>query len=618
MNVRQRNLANDLVLPTILFAALGAMSWAVRGTRGFGGGAGCIFAGVLWGIAWWYCARQSSPPNERRYRSGWIVFAMVFGMAISGERGWMQWSHFFTGRLYTNFAEEQYVPISRGYGFLWLFIAGMPWAGISACFVAWCGALHETRLWHWVLRIACGLGAGAAFGFVAHNYPQYVLPVYSTIEDRYRDFDANPDLRRVVNDCTLALVQLGYYLGFVLFELLRRDWKNVVLILTVGIVNGAGWSALQNWKWAPELWTDIRFAWWRCWESSGGISIGIAFGLAYFLVNRRMSDKERSIIAARRAVAGPNFEWLLIFCMLASLLSVFVDELAGGRGSVGIGEFSVPLRVAAFLQQHFNAWGTIYFATAMLFAAAYYVTYRHSTADGAREERARMGLLSHMDWGAVCLVAAFIVPVLADLRLRQSIFSLLHLAVPDDTQEPEMSDGMIQFRILCVALATAAGIGWYLVRRTLFDQERSKNTPYDGDPNIERLGLFLGILASLALSFYNGLKGWFKIYRGVTQGEWLWHPLGPVYWLLLCALLAWILLRPLPRNYRGDLHPRAYGLVWLVLLVQNAIAQLVTGPLTEWREFSFNLYYLLLFIITALVIYHFERTRLLSEPTQAV
>src|SRR5207249_11166392 len=37
-----------------------------------------------------------------------------------------------------------------------------------------------------------------------------------------------------------AIRNLGFYLGFLLLELGRRDWKNVILILTVGVVNGLG------------------------------------------------------------------------------------------------------------------------------------------------------------------------------------------------------------------------------------------------------------------------------------------------------------------------------------------------------------------------------------------
>ena len=50
----------------------------------------------------------------------------------------------------------------------------------------------------------------------------------------------------------------------------------------------------------------------------------------------------------------------------------------------------------------------------------------------------------------------------------------------------------------------------------------------------------------------------------------------------------------------------AYGLMWLVLIVQNAIAQLVTGPPTEWKQMAFSIYYVLLFTITAVVVFHFH------------
>jgi pilus assembly protein TadC len=79
----------------------------------------------------------------------------------------------------------------------------------------------------------------------------------------------------------------------------------------------------------------------------------------------------------------------------------------------------------------------------------------------------------------------------------------------------------------------------------------------------------------------------------------------------LLAICWWALFRPLPRNFRGNLFPRAYGLLWLVLVVQNVMAQLITGPLTQWNEFAFNIYYVLLFLITAVIVVHYhERQRL--------
>jgi hypothetical protein len=494
---RRYDLANDLVLPTMLFAALGGMTWAVRGCSGFGAVAGCVFAGVMWGAAWWFIAQASGGARARRYNSGWIVLALTVGIGLSGARGWMQWPSFFEGKLMTDAPKGQYVPIPRAYGFLWLFIAGVPWAGIGACLLAWCGSRRETRAWHWIIRIACGLGGALLVRHLVAAYPQHFLPLYESLGSRYRDYAHNPSLRRLTNDCGAALTHLGCYLGLLLYEVARREWKNTVLIVTVGLINGAGWALCQNWKWANAIWGSGAFNFWRCWESSGGISIGIAYGIAYFLVNREMSGEERAAIASRRSIAGPNFEWLFVFTGLAWLLVYFLGSQLGG-------------------------WGHLYLGLVVLTGAAYVLLKRGSSAE-----------------------------------------------------------------------------------------EGSSATPHGHDDTLERLGLYLGLLTGLGLSIRNGLKGWFNIYVGNEDywGRRLWDYLGPTYLVCLAAIAVWVLLRPQRPKPVGARFPHAYGPMWLVLVVQNAIAQLVTGPLRQWNEMAFSLYYLLLFFISAVIVLHYEAMR---------
>jgi len=491
---RRLDLMHDLILPTLFFAALGGMTWAVRGCSGFGGVAGCIFAGVTWGAGWWYLAHDPAAEQSRRYASGWIVPALTFGIGLAGARGWMQWPSFFEGRLMTNAARGEFVPIPRGYGFLWLFLAGVPWAGLGACALAWCGSRRRTRLWHWAFRVAFGLGGAALARHLFDAHPHFFLPLYDSLESRYRDLRHNPSLRRLINDCGSAMLHLGVYLGFLLYEVVRRDWKNVVLILTVGLFNGVGWAACQNWKWAAGLWPGSDFNFWRCWESSGGISIGLAYGIAYFLVNRRMSGSERAAIASRKTIEGPNLEWLIVYCGVACLLNWL---LAG----------------------QLDGWGRIYLGVILLFGVAYCLLYH--------------------------------------------------------------------------------GI----------------ETPAEGDANLQRWGLYVGLLAGLGLSVRNGLKGWFNIYKG-NERYWdrvLWHWAGPVLLVLLIGIAAWVLLRPRPRNSRTSAFPHAYWIMWMVLIVQNAIAQLITGPPTRWNEMAFSIYYLLLFAITAVIVVHFQFVKMRGE-----
>jgi hypothetical protein len=571
-------LAHDLVLPTVLFAALGGMTWAVRGCSGFGSTAGCIFAGVTWGAAWWFIAQAPEREQSRRYASGWIVAALTLGIGLSGARGWMQWPSFFRGQLVTDAAHGASVPISPAYGFLWLFIAGVPWAGLGACLLAWTGSLRETRVWHWVARIACGVGVALLARYLFYRFPQIFLPLYGSLEAQYLDHRANPNLLRLSNDCREAITHLGYYVGFLLYEVLRRDWKNVVLIVTVGVINGGGWALCQNWEWAPGVWPDGRFNWWRCWESSGGISIGIAYGVAYFLVNRKMSVEEKAALRSRRSIVEPSFEWLLVYLALTSFLSVYLRTR------------EIP-------------WRNIYCAVVMAIGAIYYLVNRRKGANQQPHRMSWSGMYAAA--GTVGLTAALI----AGLYLQGRAPELLRLLYPG----AGAGEGRVVsvFNYLYPTVVIVIGIGWYVLGyRSLGEEQNSPGQSRD-DPNVERSGLYLGLLVGLGLSVRNGLKGWFNIYRG-DEAYWngvLWQIFGPVLLICLIGLALLVLLRPLPRDLRGAVFPRAYGLMWLVLIVQNVIAQFITGPLTNWVEVVFSIYYILLFLITATIVFHFHTFR---------
>jgi hypothetical protein len=552
-DIGRHRIAHDLVLPTLLFAALGGMTWAVRGCSGFGAVAGCVFAGVTWGAAWWFITQSPDGERRRRYDSGWIVLALTVGVGLSGERGWMQWPHFFDGKLMTDAGKGAFVPIPRAYGFLWMFLAGVPWAGLGACLLAWCGSLRPTRPWHWALRVACGLGGALLARHLLSTYPQAFLPLYDSLEARYHDLGANPSLRRLINDCGAALTHLGAYLGLLLYEILRREGKNVVLILTVGLVNGAGWALCQNWAWAKRVWPGSHFNFWRCWESSGGLSIGIAYGIAYALVNREMPEGERSALASRRAVAGPNFEWLLVFL-----------GLTWGLGLL--------------FRRHLGGWGNLDLAVILLFGAAYYLRNRRFVrpAEGAG-----------IGWVAAVLAAA----------LTAGLFV----------------SGRVTWWSEVLGSVTVLLLGWvcYFANRPAFDEEARVTTPAGGDPALERFGLSLGLLTGLGLSVRNGLKGWCNIYLG-HEDYWsrrLWDVLGPLFLAGLVAIAVGFLVRPSPREPSARRFPHAYGLMWLVLVVQNVIALLVTGPLTDWNEMAFSIYYLLLFLISATVVFHYQTLR---------
>jgi len=677
-NANRLDLTHDLFLPTLLFAALGGMTWAVRGCSGFGAAAGCLFAGVTWGAAWWFIARDPAREQSRRYASGWIILAVTLGVGLSGARGWMQWPSFFEGRLSTDFELGEFVPISRAYGFLWLFIAGVPWAGIGACLLAWTGSLRTTRWWHWMIRIACGLGMAYLARGLFDNHHDWFLPLYDSLGTRYENADRgglDPNLARLIGDCGSALTHLGLYLGLLAYEAgcaayrqIRAelpDWKNPLLILTVGLINGLGWALCQNWSWAHAVWPNIKFNWWRCWESSGGLSMGIAYGIAYFLVNRRMSDKERTVAASQVSIEGPNFEWLLVFLGLAFYAYIAPFTVAVTRGQMGAGAPFTP--VPSSLASHLPAgwtpfftnlgssipgrWAALYFAVMLLFGGIYYCLYRPKTSEYLS---AKAGLPRFLDSIVAGLLTLLLTASLfvSEYRLRQGAKTIglteatlsYNRFLRDHRHAPWIgkflaSIQITQFALLYVEIVAgillALGLVWYLINSKRFGEETKVGTPADGDPNLERFGLYLGLLFGLGLSIRNGLKGWFNIYCEKPDQYWtrffldhfgvqgdenywsriLWYYLGPSFLLLLMALVAWILWRPLPRKGRVNPFPHAYGLIWLVLIVQNVIALLITGPLTDRNELAFAIYYIVLFAVTAIITVHFQSLKAPRAPS---
>lgn len=662
---RRIDLTHDLVLPTLLFTALGGMTWAVRGCSGFGASAGCVFAGVTWGAAWWYIAHDPRREQSRRYASGWIVLAMTLGIGLSGAQGWMQWPSFFRGELMTDASKNQFVPISPRYGFLWLFLAGMPWAGVGAALLTWTGSLRATRWWHWLIRIACGVGFAHVAWILYDSHHEWFLPLYDSLGPRYEAADrgaTDPSLARLVNDCGEAMTHLGLYLGLLIYEtgcavyrLARRelaDWKNPVLILTVGVLNGVGWALCQNWQWASGVFgKEAHFNFWRCWESSGGLTIGVAYGIAYFLVNRRMSDQERAIVASRQSVEGPNFEWLLVFLGLAYYADIAPLSIPATRIQMG---GWIPPVFSKWATEIPGQWSTLYFTVILLFAGLYYLL-RRPPAPAAGPKNS--GLLRAGDsivgaLLATLLAASLFVPshlfVQRVIKLGLSnaaLFynrSLRRLGEAPRIGKFFTSMQIDRFGLLYIEIFAGfllvLGLVWFLLSRHRLEAERKIDATADGDPNLERLGLYLGLLMGLGLSICNGLKGWFNIYCLKDNQFWtgfferrfgakgnedywlqhLWYGLGPTYLLLLIAATVLILVRPMSRTARVDVHPHAYGWMWLVLIVQNVIAQLITGPPNDWYEMAFSIYYLLLFFITAVIVVHFRFLKQMSaiQPSQ--
>lgn len=646
---RKDDLAHDFFMPVILFAALGGMTWAVRGSSGFGSAKGCVFAGVMWGAAWWFIARNPGGPQTRRYASGWIVLALTAGIGLSGNRGWMQWPSFFEGFMQTNTGAGESVPIAPIYGFIWLFIAGVPWAGVGACLLAWCAAEKPLAAWQWSVRLFCGFG-GAFFAlWLYHQYPQWFLPLYSTMKDRYADLEANPNLKRLIHDNSDAVRHMGFFLGFLLYELGRRDWKNVTLISTVGILNGLGWALCQNWKWSARVWPDAQFNFWRCWESSGGISIGIALGVAYYLVNRRPTPCNCSCAPTPERKGFPVF---------GVLSMIFMSVVLIWYVAVNAGEL-----FSADWAKHAP------FCAVLVYGLGLYFWHLRATLVGASTEEpaiprlgtwaVRFGFVLLVSWFLMALVEPYqsrvpdpaapwwtrydylLVAVTAGYGVLYFITALWKTISARPSEEAVITpifqrypnlDWLVVFLWLSVIGCSyfreelPAWKGWFWLA-----QERpvawtqyldlaclaffgvvwcalSYISPRKDGAGMERFAVHLGLLLGLGMSLKNGSRGWANIYLGDEKywGEVYWCYIGPAMIIVLAGIILAAIARRLLSRAEDSGVPHAAALIVLVLAHQNIIAHLITGPPGNWNEVVFNIYYVLLFLITAVIFYHYH------------
>lgn len=281
MNDTPRRVATTAI-PILLLASLGTFSWAIRGQSGFGAVPGCVFAGLAWGMAWFWLGREPGEEKQRRYGLGWSVLAITVGVGLGGMHGWAQWPNWVQGQFHVDWPST-FLPIDPAVGYAWIFIAGAPWAGMGAVFLAWTGSKRSLPAKHWLARIGCGLAGGGIAWLLYLAAPGWFLPYYGTVD--YAD-PACVQCPRAAHDNWVALVWFGLYLGFLCYEIAAKDWMNVKLITIVGVIAGLSWMVFQFWHFMDEWFPGVPLNWWRGWEATGGLGFGAAFGIAFVACNK--------------------------------------------------------------------------------------------------------------------------------------------------------------------------------------------------------------------------------------------------------------------------------------------------------------------------------------------
>ena len=307
---------------------------------------------------------------------------------------------------------------------------------------------------------------------------------------------------------------------------------------------------------------------------------------AYYFATRSMSE----VVELRRKNLLEAIKWVAGFGLLLIFGWYFKDRLATGSGG-GFGGRSLDWANRYLGNWAINFWGVI-IAYGVIFVVAYLVL--------PKSAKKKWRLQPDLDW----LASYLLLLILGSFLIMGETSSRLN------------------YPIWFAVVGAAFGIVYYVLTRWTTAQEKAITAmpAASRDPNLERWGLAAGLLIGLGISLKNGLRGWANLYIGSENWwtEFFWYYIGAATLggLLLCG--CWLLVRRRPRGFDGDAFPHACTIIWIVLIQQNVIAQLITGKLVlkwsappnqsiplawNWDEIAFSFYYLFLFAITGFIVY---------------
>ena len=316
----------NLWLTILLFGSLGAITWAIRGTSGWGGVDGTVVPGLTWGLVWYFlCYRRGIDTKG-------IVFWLGFGVALGGELGYGQ----YTGWILGNFSVgDGTIPISPWLGYWWFFLCGIGWAAAGGIVLGWVlgkkvGPINWIVRSLWLLLLLAFLFVWPFVDWIGQYivnccpglfFPHANLGLY--------DGPLGHHLTRTVYTNTQNAAVVLWWIGALIIAALQRDKTTIVTGLVLGLGFGVGFAISAAWclgyGFAPKY-----IDWWKMWELGAGFNLGAIYAVVY-----KWATKNPDIVcSAENPVENPdeliqqkikNNEWPhTLFLAIAGWLFIFV------------------------------------------------------------------------------------------------------------------------------------------------------------------------------------------------------------------------------------------------------------------------------------------------------
>ncbi|MCP4412201.1 MAG: hypothetical protein GY808_06495, partial [Gammaproteobacteria bacterium] len=234
----------ELLLPILLFGSIGAITWAIRGTSGWGGVDGTVVPGLMWGVLWYYLA----------YRKGLdargIVLWLGLGIALGGELGYGQ----YTGWILGNFSVgDETIAIEPWIGYLWFALCGIGWAAPGGILLGWAlGGSASTVSWA-IRSIMLAVLLTLLFAWPFIDWlSEYLVQLDSGLLFPNADqgiylSELGKHLSRAVYTNTQNFAVVVWWIGALLVAAFQRDKTTLVTGLIIG--GGFGLGFMQSAVW---------------------------------------------------------------------------------------------------------------------------------------------------------------------------------------------------------------------------------------------------------------------------------------------------------------------------------------------------------------------------------
>jgi hypothetical protein len=308
-----RTILRDLVLPVAMMAGFGTFFWGIRGTGGYGGTMGGLFAGTGWAILWYFLSNNDKGTDTdgigvRPIATRWAILSITIGIMVGGFHGYGQFISWIQGSWkIIGGTPGTTVDVDPAWGFLGLLQCGLCWGGLAGAVLGW--AIPGSGDWlrarrAWILRTIFAVAGGLAGYIFFLSFPSLLMPLYGSV---YYDMSTCLQCNRAVETAASSAVQFGIFAGIFIAEIVLKNWRGVTISVIMAAGFGVAFVIGSGWFFTPLPSS------WKAWEMSIGAMGGASIGFAHFFVNRSVKKQDSRTFAITERMFQPATKQSVVF-----------------------------------------------------------------------------------------------------------------------------------------------------------------------------------------------------------------------------------------------------------------------------------------------------------------